>query len=108
MMDITEILDEEMMETTDEERIELAIETLEKVGAQLLEIESWMYSDGGMLYPDQKVMIGMLKVLTKCTKRSCENRFNGEDDSASVEQATTLLWSVQDDSVLKGTYLSEA
>lgn len=108
MKNITAIPDEELIETTDEEKIELVIETLEKVGVQLEEIRNWMYSDGGMLYPDQKVMVEMLEVLTKSTKKSCENQFNGEDDSASVEQATTLLWLVHDDSVLRQTYLSES
>jgi len=107
MKNTTEISDEELIETTDEERIELVIEALEEVGVQLEEIKSWMYSDGGTLYPDQKVMVEMLEVLTKSTTKSCKNRFNGEDDSPSVEQATTLLWLVHDDSVLRRTYLSE-
>jgi len=108
MKNITEMSDEELIETTDEERIELVIETLEKVGVQLEEIKNWMYSDGGMLYPDQKVMVQMLEMLTKSVEGSCENRFNGKDDSAAINHATKLLWLVHDDSAFKHAYLSEA
>ena len=91
-----------------EEKVGQTTETLEQIAVQFDEIQSWMFSDGDWLYPDQLVMIEILKLLTDSTKKSCENRFDGEDDGNTVEYATKLLWQIHDERTLKELHGNEA
>jgi hypothetical protein len=93
---------------TDEERIQKAIESLEQVQAQLEEIPSLMFSDGGDLYPDQGAMVSILRMLSESTVESFKNRFDGEDDSPRVEYTTKLLWEIHEDPTFRELNSPEA
>ena len=105
MYELTELTEEELRETTDKERIQLFIEVLEQISLQLEEVQNWMHSDGGTLYPDQTLFVRVIEMLTKSVEESCKNRLDGKDDSAAVDYATKLLLLIHDDSALKRAYL---
>jgi hypothetical protein len=93
---------------TDEERILKAIDHHEQAKAELDEVPDLMFSNGGVMFPDQRIMTSMLRVLTDAVEESYKNRLNGEEDSPRVKYATELLWEIHDDQTFRELNQPEA